>query len=165
MTETAAVRCLFGALAIGIVAGGVSPGVRAEPAATTQPTHEASLPIPSHKPARRKAAAPKSPASKLDLTVRSVPEAKRQMPGAPTFAPPADGTLPAIVDRRGADAGITAAERVADRYRTEPLFTSDQKLQILDAEVPVSVKLGKWKTSEDSKALGLSATVPLTGMQ
>lgn len=48
-----------------------------------------------------------------------------------------------------------------DRYRVEPLFRSDQKLQILDAEVPVSLKLGKWKTSEESKALGLSATMPL----
>ncbi|MBA4285712.1 MAG: hypothetical protein C0434_09305 [Xanthomonadaceae bacterium] len=150
-------------MAISALACGAAPQALAETAPTTRPATEAPSKAKPRKPVRRKAAAPKSRASRLDLTVRDLPEMPRSTPGAPTFVAPIDGAAPAIVDRRGADSGITAAERVAETYRTEPLFQSEQKLQILDAEVPVSVRLGKWKTSEESKALGLSATVPLTG--
>ena len=108
------------------------------------------------KPARAKTESHRKAAG-LDLSIPRVGDALPDAPaaGAPDFY--------AAIRRRADPALDVGAADVDDeaRYRIEPLFRSDQTLQILDAEVPVSLKLGKWKTSEESKALGFSATVPL----
>ena len=108
------------------------------------------------KPARAKAESHRK-AARLDLSIPSVSEALSdpETTGEPDFY--------AAIRRRSDPAlDVGAADRDDEtRYAIEPLFRSDQTLQILDAEVPVSLKLGKWKTSEESKALGFSATVPL----
>lgn len=157
MIESAAVRrrrIPAFALAVTLLlpmAGGAPARVLADEAPAAKPPVAAKA--QPRKPARRKQAAPRSRTGALDLSVPSLPgDPARLLPG-PVRAggggrSPAPGTL-------------TVAERDAETYKTEPLFQAEQKLQILDAEVPVSVKLGKWKTSEESKALGLSATVPL----
>ncbi|WP_439638554.1 hypothetical protein [Nevskia sp.] len=157
MIESAAVRrrrIPAFALAVTLllpVAGGAPARVLADEAPAAKPA--AAAKAKPRKPARRKQAAPRSRTGALDLSVPSLPgDPARLLPGPVSAGggarSPAPGTL-------------TVAERDAETYKTEPLFQAEQKLQILDAEVPVSVKLGKWKTSEESKALGLSATVPL----
>jgi len=155
MTVRAAVRGMVGALVLTLSMGLPALDALAESApSAAKPAPEAKA--KSRKPAKAKAS-PKPRASQLDLTVRGLPERKPVTPEDPAYR----SSVLANDDRADPDAGTTPAERSAAVYKTEPLFQSDQKLQILDAEVPVSVKLGKWKTSEESKALGLSATVPL----
>lgn len=159
MTVRTAVNGMIGALAVSLSMGLPSFGALAEgapPAGAKQsPAPEAKA--KARKSAKAKTSGPKTRSSQLDLSVRDLPEKKPVSPEDPSYMASAlsgDG-------ESDPDAGTTPAERSAAAYKTEPLFQSDQKLQILDAEVPVSVKLGKWKTSEESKALGLSATVPL----
>lgn len=159
MTESAAVRrrrtpafALVVALLLPLAGGTSSMVLAGEAPAARSPAAAKAKP---RKPSKRKQAAPRSRTGALDLSVPSLPsDPARLRPGPLTAGggggSPAPGT-------------VTVAERDADTYKTEPLFQAEQKLQILDAEVPVSVKLGKWKTSEESKALGLSATVPLKG--
>lgn len=106
------------------------------------------------------AAGPASAATKtgragsLDLRLPS-PET----PGAARS--PEDPRYATDVGSRSPKALLPVADRDGDFYRSKPIFQHEQRLQVLDTEVPVSVKLGKWKTAEESKALGLSATVPL----
>lgn len=90
----------------------------------------------------------------LDL---SVPKAARAAT-APTPENPRHATE---VRSRSPDALLPVATREADPYRSRPLFQHEQRLQLLDTEVPLSLKLGKWKTHDDGKAMGLSATMPL----
>lgn len=160
MTVRTAVYGMIGALAVSFSMGLPSFDALAQgasPAARQTPAPEAKAKAKARKPAKAKALSPKTRSSQLDLSVRDLPEKKPLSPEDPNY-------MASALSGGGSsdpDAGTTPAERSAAAYRTEPLFQSDQKLQILDAEVPVSVKLGKWKTSEESKALGLSATVPL----
>ena len=100
------------------------------------------------------AARPASRVGRLDL---SVP------PGsAPAASPtPEDPRYATEVRSRAPTALLPVADRDGDVYRSRPIFQHEQRLQVLDAEVPLSLKLGKWKTHDDGKALGLSASVPL----
>ena len=158
MKTVAAVRGMVGALAVSLSMGLSSFDALAQgapPAVKQTPAPEAKA--KTRKSAKAKAASPKTRSSQLDLSVRDLPDKKPTTPENPAYR----SSVLADGGRADPDAGTTPAERSAAAYKTEPLFQSDQKLQILDAEVPVSVKLGKWKTSEESKALGLSASVPL----
>lgn len=93
-------------------------------------------------------------AGKLDLTVPA--------PGAPAAVrSPEDPRYATDVRSRAGDALLPVADREGDVYRSRPIFQHEQRLQVLDTEVPLSLKLGKWKTNDDGKAMGLSATVPL----
>jgi len=158
MTVRAAIRGMIGVLAVALSAGlPAFPAQSKDAPAAARPT-----PAPQSKPrkaAKPKAASPKTRSSQLDLSVRDLPGKKLVTPEDPAYR----SSVLAEDGRVDPDAGTTVAERSAAAYKTEPLFESEQRLQILDTQVPVSVKLGKWKTSEDSKALGLSATVPLRG--
>lgn len=99
-------------------------------------------------------AAKPSAARKLDLTVPA--------PGTPGAArSPEDPRYATEVRSRSPEALLPFADRDGDFYRSQPIFQHEQRLQLLDAEVPLSLKLGKWKTNDDGKAMGLSATVPL----
>lgn len=112
-------------------------------------------PKPEKRKALKKKAAKRKPASPaLDLSFRDRPVEEVVNPENPNYA--------STMLRRKAGGGSAegAAESAEISYKTEPLFQSEQRLQLLDTEVPVTVKLGRWKTDE-SKALGLSATVPL----
>ncbi len=158
MTVRTAVHGMIGALAVSLSMGLQSFDALAEgapPAAKRTPAPEAKA--KPRKPSKARASSPKTRSSQLDLSVRDLPGKKPVTPEDPAYR----SSVLADGGRADPDAGTTPAERSAAAYKTEPLFQSDQKLQILDTEVPVSVKLGKWKTSEESKALGLSATVPL----
>lgn len=103
-------------------------------------------------------AAPVSEASTnggLDLRVRPAPPlGSARTPEDPRYATDVRSRAPGallplvIIDAR-------------DPYRSKALFEHEQRLQVLDAEVPLSLKLGKWKTHDERKAMGLSATVPL----
>lgn len=109
---------------------------------------------PTAPPKAKKRKAPKRKAkpSTLDLSVRAQPADPLISPENPDYAS-------TVLRRKAVDSAVTASAEETS-YKTEPLFQSEQKLQVLDAEVPVTVKLGRWKAAE-SKALGLSATVPL----
>lgn len=144
-------------------------------ASLARPGVDAAAPTPAPAPAQVKPASPpdgrprrpgktqpapaRKRASALDL---SIPEQAHRKP-----ATPEDPNYTAS-ELRHSESGVearAAADRTEGHYRTEPLFESEQRLQILDTEVPVSVKLGRWKTPEQLKALGLSATVPLAGRE
>lgn len=90
----------------------------------------------------------------LDLSVRpAAPLKPMRTPEDPRYATDVRSRA------RGALLPLIDAER--DPYRSKALFEHEQLLQVLDTEVPLSLKLGKWKTNDDRKAMGLSATVPL----
>lgn len=130
-------------------------GIRAEtpPAAASADARPApKADARSRKAAKAKPAPPTKPASKLNLSVPDQPSTTRENP---------NHTASVLRDSESGLSPRAASNSGEIPYKTEPLFQSEQRLQILDTEVPVSVKLGKWKTSEESKALGLSATVPL----
>lgn len=134
----------------------VATGLLLYPVATTraaEPTAEAAAkPAAQPKARKRKASKQKAKPSTLDLSVRVQPAESVISPENPDYAS-------TMLRRKAGDTAVTASAEETS-YKTEPLFQSEQKLQLLDAEVPVTVKLGRWKAAE-SKALGLSATVPL----
>ncbi len=105
------------------------------------------------KASKSKARKQKAKSSALDLTVRA-------QPAEPVISPENPDYASTMLRRKEADPEVDGTVAAELDYRIEPLFQSEQKLQVLDAEVPVTVKLGRWK-SDESKALGLSATVPL----
>lgn len=134
----------------------VAAGLLLYPVATARaatPAAEAAT-KPAAPPKTRKKKAPKQKAkpSSLDLSVRAHLAEPSLSPENPDYAS-------TMLRRKAGDPAVTASAEETS-YKTEPLFQSEQKLQVLDAEVPVTVKLGRWKAAE-SKALGLSATVPL----
>lgn len=144
------VLCLGAALSL---ITSVTKAAAAEHPAVSKPQAGEQAKAPGKSPAKAAKRKPRSKSSKLDLTVRAVPAEKRSGPDDPRHASTARPPNAPELDARAAEAETS--------YQTEPLFQSEQKLQILDAEVPVTVKLGRWKTNDANKALGLSATVPL----
>lgn len=135
-----------------VVAAGLLLYPVATARAATPAAEAASKPAVQPKAQKRKASKQKAKASALDLSVRA-------RPAEPSISPENPDYASTMLRRKGSDAAVTASTEETS-YKTEPLFESEQKLQLLDAEVPVTVKLGRWKAAE-SKALGLSATVPL----
>ncbi|WP_022975239.1 hypothetical protein [Nevskia ramosa] len=134
----------------------VATGLLLYPVATvtaaTPSTDAATKPAAQPKARKRKASKQKAKPSTLDLSVRT-------QPAEPVISPENPDYASTVLRQRAVDPAVTASAEETS-YKTEPLFQSEQKLQLLDAEVPVTVKLGRWKAAE-SKALGLSATVPL----
>jgi len=139
---------LCAVLAIGLLLYPVATARAAAPAAEA-----AAKPAAQPKARKRKAPKQKPKSSTLDLSVRGQAAEPAVSPENPDYA---SKTL----RRKEGDVAVTTTTAEETSYKTEPLFQSEQKLQVLDAEVPVTVKLGRWKAAE-SKALGLSATVPL----
>ncbi|WP_295685260.1 hypothetical protein [uncultured Nevskia sp.] len=134
-------------LAAGLLLYPVATAIAAEPS-----VEAAAKPAAQPKAKKRKAPKRKAKPSTLDLSVRAQPAEPLVSPENPDYAS-------TMLRRKAVDPAVTASAEETS-YKTEPLFQSEQKLQLLDAEVPVTVKLGRWKAAE-SKALGLSATVPL----
>ncbi|MDP3293329.1 MAG: hypothetical protein Q8M37_01160 [Nevskia sp.] len=127
---------------------------RAASVATETGTKAAAQPkVDKQKTRKSKARKQKAKPQALDLTVRPQPLEPVISPENPDYAS-------TMLRRKEAAPDIDGPVAAELNYKIEPLFQSEQTLQVLDTEVPVTVKLGRWKTDE-SKALGLSATVPL----